>query len=308
MRELIIGTRNSKLALIQVNIIKEQLKKSGVTNPVKIKEIVTEGDKRLDVSLKQLGGSGVFLENIQAELQSGAIDFAVHSLKDVPPVLPQELHIAAVPEREDYRDAYLANNHIPLADLPNGAVIGTSSIRRAAQIQKQRPDIETKWIRGPIDSRINQMKEGHFDAIILAVAGIKRLGIGTDIITEYLPPQTFVPSPCQGSLAVECRKDDAEIRDLLRGINDRTSEKAAFAERAFLVRFNEDESAPVGGYAKTDGDAIIFHGMVISRDGKQKLEHTERNVDPEKAANLTAESLIDQGALDIIRQANEGHD
>lgn len=303
MRELILGTRNSKLALIQAKRIVEQLRQAGVKNPIKMKEIMTKGDKQLDVSLPNLGGSGVFLEELEAELLDGTIDFAVHSLKDIPAVLPEGLHVASVPEREDHRDAYLAKKHVKFADLPSGAVIGTSSLRRAAQLLKQRPDIETKWIRGPIDSRVEQMHEGNYDAIILAVAGIKRLGLGMDLITEYLPADTYVPAPGQGALAIECRMSDEELSDLLRKINNPTSEKSMLAERAFLSYFDEGESAPIGGYAKLNGDTVAFHGMAISRDGTQVIEHIEKDADPVKAANKTAEYLIDQGAMKIIRLA-----
>lgn len=303
MRELVLGTRNSKLALIQAENVVNQLKQAGVKNPIKIKEVLTKGDKRLDVSLPNLGGSGVFLEELEKELLEGTIDFAVHSLKDIPAVLPEGLHIASIPEREDHRDAYLANDHVKFNDLPSDAVIGTSSLRRAAQLLKLRSDIKTEWIRGPIDSRIEQMHSGNYDAIILAVAGIKRLGIGTNLITEYLPAETFVPAPGQGALAIECRKDDEELNELLLKINNPKSEQTTLAERAFLAYFDEGESAPIGGFAEVDGDNILFHGMVISRDGTRVIEHIEKDSDPVKAANKTAELLIDQGAYDIIRGA-----
>lgn len=305
MRTLTVGTRNSKLALIQTNWVIDKLREAGVDNPIHIKEIVTKGDRRLDVSLPELGGRGVFLEEIEAQLLEGDIDFAVHSLKDIPAWLPDGLMVASIPEREDYRDAYLANDHVPFHALPKGAVIGTSSLRRAAQLLRERPDIRTKWIRGPIDSRMKQMQQGDFDAIILAVAGIKRLGMGVDMISEYLPAEKFVPAPGQGALAIECCTADKEVSLLLRQINHVQSEHAALTERAFMSYFEDGEAAPVGGYAQIIGDHIAFHGMIISVDGKTVLEHISSGDDPEKLAKEMAEVLIGQGALDILQAAKE---
>src|SRR5699024_3508106 len=183
MRELVLGTRNSKLALIQAENVVNQLKQAGVKNPIKIKEVITKGDKRLDVSLTNLGGSVVFLEEFEKELLEGTIDFAVHSLKDIPAVLPEGLHIASIPEREDHRDAYLANDHVKFNDLPSDAVTGTSSLRRAAQLLKLGSDIKTVFMRWRLESRTEEMRSGSYDGKILAVAGIRRLGIATHLIT-----------------------------------------------------------------------------------------------------------------------------
>ena len=172
MRKIIVGTRTSKLAMIQTHWVIDQLKKSGVEHEFEIKEFVTKGDKNLSVSIQDVGGSGIFTDELEESLLNHDIDFAVHSLKDIPAQLPEKLVISAIPVREDARDAYIARNHVKLADLPSGAVIGTSSPRRAAQILLKRPDVKTEWIRGPVDARLQQLEEGKYDAIILAAPGL----------------------------------------------------------------------------------------------------------------------------------------
>lgn len=305
MRELVVGTRGSKLAVIQTNWVINELKKAGVTNPIKIKKIDTKGDKNRAVSLPKLGGGGVFLAEIEQELLEEQIDFAVHSLKDIPVEMPNGLSITSIPVREDHRDVLLQKYGRTLKDLPKDAVVGTSSVRRAAQLLVKRPDISTRWIRGPIDSRIDQLMEGKYDAIILAAAGLNRLNIGQDLITEYLPAETFVPAMGQGALAIECRDDDNEIQDILAKINDEATEKAVTTERYFLKCFEEGEQAPIGGYAHMVGDKIHLHGMVISSDGKTLIEHQVIGSDPKLVAQQTANKLIEQGALEIIAQVNE---
>lgn len=304
MRNLIVGSRNSKLALVQTNWVLQALKDKGVEHPFHIKEIMTSGDQQVNVPLAQLGSGGVFLRELEAQLLNGTLDFAVHSLKDMPTSLPDGLTIACIPEREDHRDAYLANDHIPFHELAPGAVIGTSSLRRAAQLLAKRSDIETKWIRGPIDSRIKQLQAGHFDAIILAVAGLKRLKMNSDLVTEYLPDHHFIPAMGQGALAIECREDDQEMKDLLSLIHDENSARAVQTERLFLDAFDDGEQAPIGGYASVRDDQIHLRGMVISTDGQTLLRHEATGTDPVKVANEVANVLIQQGALKIIAASN----
>jgi len=305
MRELIVGTRGSKLALIQTNWVIDELRKAGVTNPIKIKEIETKGDKKLNVSLPQLGGGGVFLAEIEHELVEEEIDIAVHSLKDIPVELPEGLVIASIPLREDHRDVLLQTEGKTLSELPKDAIVGTSSVRRAAQLLAQRPDIQTKWIRGPIDSRIDQMVAGDYDAIVLAAAGLNRLNIGQDYMTEHLDANTFVPAMGQGALAIESRETDTEVRDILARINDEATEKTVTTEREFLKCFEEGEQAPIGGYASMVGDMIHLHGMVISSDGQTIMQHEATGSDPFALAQEVADNLIDQGALEIIAAVNE---
>lgn len=308
MQAWTVGTRKSKLARIQTDWVVDQLQQTGITQPISVKEMETKGDKNVKVSLTKLGGGGVFLEELEAALVAGDIDFAVHSLKDIPVEVPEELTIGAIPVREDPRDALLTNDGKKLADLPEGAVIGTSSLRRAAQLLRQRPDIKTQWIRGPIDSRITQMQEGKFDAIILAMAGLRRLDIGLDLISEKLPVTTFVPAMGQGALAIECRKEDQELQELLINIHDSATAKAVTAERRFMDLFDEGEQAPIGGYAYIEHDEIHFHGMVISLDGKTVLEHQASGHDPDVVAKEVADTLIRQGALELIAAAKRETD
>lgn len=303
MRELIVGTRNSTLAMIQTRKVIAKLREAGVDVPIHIKEIVTDGDKKLDIPLPSLGG-GVFLEEIEAALLNGDIDFAVHSLKDAQATLPNGLHMACIPEREDVRDAYLANDHVPFVDLKPNAVIGTCSVRRAAQLLHMRPDIQTKPIRGPIDSRMQQMQQGDYDAIILAVSGIKRLGKGLDLITEYLPEDTFIPAIGQAALAIECREADEELNQLLRRINDPESEAAVQTERAFLRYFPDPDTDPVAGYAAVQDGRITLTGMVTSVDGRERIRQTVTGNDPLTVADDMFRKLSALGATDMIEQAN----
>ncbi|HLR08803.1 MAG TPA: hydroxymethylbilane synthase [Bacillota bacterium] len=303
MRNIRVGTRNSQLAVIQTKQVIRQLKQAGMNDPVTIKKIATTGDRHLNVSLPKLGG-GVFFQELEQALLAEDIDFAVHSLKDITEPPPDDLVIAAIPEREDCRDAYVANDHTPFDELPEGAIIGTSSLRRSAQLLAKRPDLETKWIRGPVDSRIEQMQRGDYDAIVLAVAGLRRLGIAQDVITEYLPADTFVPALGQGALAIECRKNDRDIRDMLRLIHDPLTAKAVRAERLFLQSFQAHDQAPIAGVAQVDehGD-IVLNGAVIAYDGQTILQTTKRGASEEHIAKEAAEALIAEGAMDIIEAA-----
>lgn len=305
MQEVTVGSRKSKLALIQTNWVIDQLKQKTDAPSFSIKEIVTKGDKNLNVSLAKFGGQGVFLQELESQLLEGEIDMAVHSLKDMPVTLPEGLMIACIPEREDHRDAYIAKDGVAFNDLPKGSVIGTSSVRRSAQLLARRPDITTKWIRGPIDSRLEQLESGDFDAIILAVAGMKRLGVGMEKITEYLSDKHFIPAMGQGALAIECREDDKEIRQLLESLHDEHTAKSVQTERLFLEAFNEGEQAPIGGYAFVKDKQIHLRGMVMSLDGKTVLQHEVSGQDPEVVAQEAANKLISEGAMDIIAQVNE---
>ncbi len=299
MRELIVGTRGSKLALMQTNKIIERLRKAGVNHPIQIKEIETRGDRTLNLPLSKLAGDA-FLQEIETQMIVQSIDFAVHSLKDVPLQMPHGLMIASIPEREDIRDAYLAKNHVKLTDLPTGSVIGTSSLRRSAQILSKRPDLKVKWIRGPIDSRIKQLNQGDFDAIILAVAGIRRLGLGLDLITEYLPVDTFMPAIGQGALAIECRTEDRELRKILRLINDESIEQAVHTERLFLKQFEDREKEAIAGYATIEAGEIILHGTRLTADGKTVMNQKAKGKDSKKLAESVANQLKKQSVAKLV--------
>ena len=271
MRRLVVGSRESKLAMIQTKFIIKELEKKNIKNDCVIRKISTKGDRILNVALNQVGGTGIFIEDLEALLRSKEIDFAVHSMKDLAPRLDDDFIIASVPKREDPRDALLSNNHIKLADLRVGAVIGTSSARRSAQIKAIRPDIETKWIRGPIDSRVEQLKNGDFDAIILAVAGLNRLNMSEDNITEYLEIDKFIPSVAQGALAIQCRKDDIEMIEILRLLNDEDTEKSVLAERYMVSLLDEDDVSPIGVYVDYSDELYKMYVSVASINGDKVI-------------------------------------
>jgi len=305
MRNIIIGSRQSELAMIQANGVIDQLRQANIQNPIKIKEMTTKGDQNITVSLAKIGGNGVFTGDIEQALADREIDFAVHSMKDLPPTLSPAFTIAAMPVREDPRDAYLARDHVDLASLPSGAVIGTSSTRRAAQIRANRPDLETKWIRGTVGSRIEQLEAGDYDAIILAVAGLKRLGIAEGHITEYLPATTFVPAIGQGALAIECRTDDTELRKLLATINDEATVLAVETERKLLERIEGGEQAPIGAYAYVDQGEITLYSTVSNLAGDEVIREVTTGKDPSLVAQVAVDKLMSQGAGAIIVAVNE---
>jgi hydroxymethylbilane synthase len=307
MRKIIVGTRGSKLALIQTNWVIKELKKAGIENDFEIRKIETKGDRVLDKALSEVGGSNIFTKELEQAMYDQEIDFAVHSMKDLPAAEPEGLVIAAIPKREDARDAYLAKDPVTLGDLPVGAIVGTSSLRRAAQLLAVRPDLETKWIRGPIDSRISQLKQGDFDAIILAVAGLKRLG-EAEHITEYLPADPFIPSAGQGALAIECRADDEELRMILAAIHHEADGKTVTAERTFMNVLQGDDQSPLAAHAEADGENIVLHAAVLSTDGKKVLKETIRGKDPKLVGTEAAEKLIGRGANEIIEAVKASFD
>lgn len=303
MTRLRLGTRSSRLAMIQARKVKAQLENLDKAHQIDIVQIDTLGDKSRHVSLPKLGGGGVFLKEIESALLTETIDFAVHSLKDVPAALPEGLAITAIPEIEDRRDALLSRQGQSLADLPSAALVGTSSIRRAAQLKRLRPDIETTWIRGPIDSRIEQMQAGKFDAIILAVSGLKRLGVDLSLISEYFTLDQMMPAPGQGALAIESRQNDREINEALSVLNDSAREKIIQAERTFLAHFDAGEAGPIGGYAEVEAGKIHFYGRIISAQGIKMLDAEATGDSPIAVADEVAERLIRRGGRQLIEQA-----
>lgn len=304
MRKIVVGTRGSKLAMTQTKWVIGELKKAGVKNDFELREIKTKGDRILDVALSKVGGSNIFTKEIEQAMYDQEIDFAVHSMKDLPAVEPDGLVIAAIPEREDPRDAYIAKDHVALNDLPEGAIVGTSSLRRVAQISAIRPDVTTKWIRGAIDARLKKLHEEDYDAIILAVAGLKRLGLD-DAITEYLPVESFIPSVGQGALAIECRSDDHELRDILSNVDHESARSTISAEREFLDLLQGDDQFPLGAYAYVDHDEIVLQATVLNTEGNTELKGIARGTDPIAVGTEAADQLIKQGAKDIIAAVKE---
>ena len=302
MRKIIVGSRRSKLALTQTNWFISELKNAGVPFEFEVKEIVTKGDRILDVQLSKVGGKGLFVKEIEQALYDKEIDFAVHSMKDMPAVLPEGLVIGCIPPREDARDAFISNGHVKFADLPKGAVVGTSSLRRGAQLLQARPDLEIKWIRGNVETRLAKLESEGFDAIILAAAGLKRLGWNDDVVTEYLDIDICLPAVAQGTLGIECRADDQELLDELAKLTDQITWNEAHAERAFLAAMDGGCQVPIAGYATTEGDTITFTGLVAAPDSSVIYKETVTGSNPEELGKEVAKILTEQGAFELIQK------
>ncbi|MFP7200840.1 hydroxymethylbilane synthase [Lysinibacillus halotolerans] len=302
MRKIIVGSRKSKLALTQTNWFINELKNAGVPFEFEVKEIVTKGDRILDVQLSKVGGKGLFVKEIEQALYDKDIDFAVHSMKDMPAVLPEGLVIGCIPPREDARDAFISKGHVKFADLPKGAVVGTSSLRRSAQLLQARPDLEIKWIRGNVDTRLAKLENEDYDAIILAAAGLKRLGWNDDVVTEYLDIDLCLPAVAQGTLGIECRGDDKELLDALAKLTDQTTWNEAHAERAFLAAMDGGCQVPIAGYAKTEGDTLTLTGLVAAPDSSVIYKETLTGTNPEQLGKEVANILTEQGAFDLIQK------
>ncbi|HWY78779.1 MAG TPA: hydroxymethylbilane synthase [Candidatus Sulfotelmatobacter sp.] len=267
MRNIIIGARGSALSLIQADIVKRQLEKSKQDIKCTIKTISTKGDKDMSPIPLDSVGKGWFTKELDSALIEGTIDLAVHSLKDLPEELSQELMIAAIPRREDAREAFVAKENIPFAQLRNGAVIGTDSIRRKVQLQQKRQDLKIKSIRGNVNTRLVKLDNGEYDGLFLAVAGLKRLGL-ENRITQYFSVTDIIPSPGQGALAIVIMKNNTTLLSLLQKLNHTETVTAVKVERAFSRVFGGGCKIPVGAYAECNGNIITLYGVIGSLDGK----------------------------------------
>ncbi|MGJ3204629.1 MULTISPECIES: hydroxymethylbilane synthase [Geobacillus] len=305
MRNIVVGSRRSKLALTQTKWVINELKQLGAPFTFEVKEIVTKGDRVLDVTLSKVGGKGLFVKEIEHELLAGGIDMAVHSMKDMPAVLPEGLVIGAVPRREDARDVLVSKGNRMLSDLPPGSVIGTSSLRRSAQLLAYRPDLTIKWIRGNIDTRLAKLESEEYDAIVLAAAGLARMGWGDDVISDYLPFDVCVPAVGQGALAVECREDDDELRQWLSRLNDEQTERAVRAERAFLQQMEGGCQVPIAGYAEVKEGTVRLTALVASPDGKEMYKEIVTGADPEAVGRQAAAILSEQGVKALIERVKQ---
>ncbi|CAG9619527.1 hydroxymethylbilane synthase [Sutcliffiella rhizosphaerae] len=301
MRKIIVGSRRSKLALTQTNWVIDQLKALGAPFDFEVKEIVTKGDKILDVTLSKVGGKGLFVKEIEQAMFDKEIDMAVHSMKDMPAVLPKGLTIGCIPFREDHRDAFISKGHVTFRDLPSGAIVGTSSLRRGAQLLAKRPDIEIKWIRGNIDTRLAKLESEEYDAIILAAAGLARMGWSNDVVTEFLDEDICLPAVGQGALSIECREDDKELLDTLALFTDAVTEKAVLAERAFLDKMEGGCQVPIAGFATVgQDDQVTLSALVGAPDGSILYKERITGTDPIKVGLEAAESLTLQGGKALI--------
>ena len=276
IRKLVVGSRRSKLALTQSKQFIDKLKAIDPSLEIEIKEIVTKGDRIVNQQLSKVGGKGLFVKEIQNELFNNDIDMAIHSLKDVPSIIPEGLTLGCIPDREIPFDAYIAKNHVPLEELPKDSIVGTSSLRRGAQILSKYPHLKIKWIRGNIDTRLNKLETEDYDAIILAAAGLKRMGWSDDVVTTYLDKDTLLPAIGQGALGIECRSNDIELLELLQKVHNNEVANCVSAERTFLAAMDGSCQVPIGGYANyNNNNEIEFTGLIMTPDGKERYEHTE---------------------------------
>jgi hydroxymethylbilane synthase len=295
-----LGSRGSKLALWQAEFIQFEIERR-TGRKVEITRIKTTGDMILDVPLAKVGGKGLFVKEIEETLLSGDIDLAVHSMKDVPTDLPDRLAIVAITRREDPRDAFLSAKYRKFEELPQGAKLGTSSLRRQTQLLGLRPDLSVETLRGNLDTRIRKMEEGRYDAIILAAAGLRRLGWEAKI-TEYIPEEMSLPAIGQGALGIEIRVDDLDTREAVSFLNDRDTAFAVRAERGFLKRLEGGCQVPIASYGRTEGDGIFLKGMVGRPDGSEIIRGSARGStsDPEALGVGLAEQLLARGAKEIL--------
>ncbi len=307
MDKLIIATRGSKLALWQSEHIKARLKALRPGLEVELKIIVTSGDKIQDVALAKIGGKGLFLKELEEAMLRGEAHMAVHSLKDVPTVMPEGLPLAAITEREDVRDAMLSEKYQNLEALPQGAVVGTSSLRRKMQLRMLRPDLEIKDLRGNVDTRIRKLKEGQFDAIILAAAGINRLGL-LDSVRHIYPIETtqMVPSMGQGALGLQTI-ENKEIFDLVHELNHKKTEMEVTVERAFVDILEGGCHVPIGVNAKVMGDGKIMTQCTLGLPNAAEFIQEElvgSEADYTQIGKELAQIVIDKGAKELLQRAD----
>ena len=301
-KQLRIGTRASQLALWQANWVKSELEKKYPGMEVTLTKIKTIGDKILDVPLAQVGGKGLFVKEIEEAMLRGEIDIAVHSMKDVPTEFPEGLGLHCITEREDPRDAVVSRG-VRFADLPQGARIGTSALRRQAQLLKLRPDLQMVVIRGNVETRIKKLETDKLDAVILAAAGLKRLGF-TDHVTEYLSTELSIPAIGQGALGIECRLDNEEIKETIAFFNHPDTAHAVRAERALLWRCEGGCQVPIAAHGVVNGNELTLTGFVASVDGSRsvKASITGPAGDGEKLGIALAEQLLKDGAHEILSE------
>lgn len=296
-----IGSRGSRLALWQAEFVRGLIQEKFSDIKVEVSIIRTTGDRILDSPLSVIGGKGVFVKEIEESLLRSDIDIAVHSMKDLPTFLPEGLTIGAVAKRHDPRDALVSNGNVKFSELPEGARVGTSSIRRQAQLLSLRPDLEIVPIRGNVDTRVRKLRTDGFDSIVLALAGLERMGLGNEI-TETFPVDAMIPAPGQGIIAIECRENDKETTRLLSKINHHDSWIAASAERAFLERLSGSCQVPAGCYAEVKEDKIKIISLVASPDGKtiikEGIEGSSQNHG--SIGKELAERVLQKGGSEIL--------
>ena len=302
MKTLKIATRQSPLALWQAEHIRARLEAMHADLTVELVTFVTQGDKILDTPLAKIGGKGLFVKELEAALMDGRADLAVHSMKDVPMALPEGLSLAVICEREDPLDAFVSNHYASFADLPQGAKVGTSSLRRKCQILKARPDLEIIDLRGNVGTRLSKLDDGKYDAIILASAGLKRLGLA-ERIRHTIQPDVSLPAVGQGALGLECRSQDQAVLDLILPLMHAETNVCVRAERAFNAYLEGGCQVPIAGYATLQNGQLQIEGRVGSVDGQTILKAVQYGA-PEQAEMLgeeLAKALLAQGAGELLK-------
>lgn len=300
---LTIATRKSPLAMWQAEFIKAELEKAHPDLQVKLLPMTTRGDQLLDSPLSKIGGKGLFVKELEHHLLEGTADIAVHSMKDVPMHFPEGLMLGPVCYRESPFDAFVSNQYSSFDELPQGAIVGTSSLRRQCQLQRERPDLVVHSLRGNVQTRLSKLDAGEFDAIILAASGLIRLGM-QERIASVLSDEICLPACGQGALGIEIRQGDEKTAALVEVLRDKHSEICVLAERAMNTRLNGGCQVPIAGYAILEGDELYLRGLVGSVDGKQML-YAEARGDKSQAEQLgiqVADELLAQGASKILEQ------
>lgn len=301
-KPLIIATRESPLAMAQALAVKFQLQHLYPTLVIELLGITTQADRMLETSLIAMGGKGVFVKELEEALLAQEADIAVHSMKDVPMELPPGLVLPVMMAREDARDAFVANHYASLQDLPEGAILGTSSLRRQTQIAAMRPDLILKSLRGNINTRLNKLDAGEYDALLLAAAGLKRLQLDSRI-NQYFSPSEILPAAGQGALGIECRVNDEAIIALIKPLNDILTLDTVSAERAMCRQLGGGCKVPVAAYATITNDQLYLRGLVANQDGSVVLQasHTAHRLQAHATGLAVAADLLQQGAATILQ-------
>lgn len=303
-----IATRQSPLALWQAQYVQSQLMACHPGLQVELVPMVTKGDIILDTPLAKVGGKGLFVKELELAMLDGRADIAVHSMKDVPVEFPEGLGLVTICEREDPRDAFVSNQYASLADLPQGSIVGTSSLRRQCQLRQKRPDLVIRDLRGNVGTRLSKLDNGEYDAIILAVAGLKRLGL-ENRITCALTPEECLPAVGQGAVGIECRLDDQTTRDLLAPLAHRATTLRVQAERAMNMRLEGGCQVPIGSYAELEGDELWLRALVGAPDGSLMVCGERRGPasDAHSMGVDLAEELLAKGAREILHEVYQGN-
>ncbi|MGA3211779.1 MAG: hydroxymethylbilane synthase [Terriglobales bacterium] len=296
-----IGSRGSQLALWQANHIAALLRSRG--HQVEIRVITTTGDKITDVALSKVGTKGLFTKEIEEELARGGIDLAVHSLKDLPTELPGQFELAAVTERQPPNDVFLSRSYASIRDLPLGARVGTSSLRRQAQLKAVRSDLDIHPLRGNVDTRIRKLEAGAYEAVILAAAGLNRLG-RTEWVREIISPEVMCPAAGQGALGIEIRTGDDSMRQALNFLDDAAARATTSCERALLASLGGGCQVPIGALARMDGAMLTLQSIVARPDGSSVLRVSQTGTDPEQLGRAVGQELLRMGAQEILDEVH----